>query len=162
MTIAALSVEHWLSIAIEATAETVTGTLACTSFSITDRNAKMPGHSAGAYLPLLSGRELMNVGLLSSEDGCKALTRAMLMMEPEEGDPSDQDVADAIGEIVNIFAGVIKGKVAGEIPVLELGLPMFLTGKVTPREGDETAVASIQIDDVKADVVILRGTVRPQ
>ncbi len=65
------------------------------------------------------------LGVGSDELGCLILTRMLFAMEVDEL-PVPRDVADALGEIVNVAAGVIKSlRGYGE---LKLGLPVYLDG----------------------------------
>jgi CheY-specific phosphatase CheX len=45
----------------------------------------------------------------------------------------DAEVADAVGEIVNMLGGGVKRRLSGERE-LELGLPIFLHGYIQPTE----------------------------
>ncbi len=58
--------------------------------------------ASGALVALLSPEEKLQVGLFSSEAGCALLARALLGMEPDE-ELADDDLRDAIGEVVNMY-----------------------------------------------------------
>lgn len=147
----------WLAVAVESAAETATGALACEAAEqVGGVERLLPDDTAGAYVPIIAGNERLLVGLLSSDAGCQDLSRRLLGMEPEEV-PSGDDVADAVGEIVNIVAGVVQRRVAGRMPVLELGLPFFIRGQVVASDKQEVAVAAMQLDGVRADLVLVRG-----
>ncbi|WP_238016870.1 chemotaxis protein CheX [Dactylosporangium sp. AC04546] len=67
------------------------------------------------------------------------ITAIMLAMEP--GEVTDQDVTDAMGELVNVVGGNIKNR--GAQPA-KLGLPVVATGKMlfpATRETHRLAVA---------------------
>ncbi|MSP25834.1 MAG: hypothetical protein EXR75_11870 [Myxococcales bacterium] len=82
---------------------------------------------AGAYLPLISEHECLHVGLFSTRAGADSLSRTLLGISPERA-LSDGDIADAIGEIVNIFGGVMQRALQGELKRVDLGLPVFVWG----------------------------------
>ena len=81
----------------------------------------------GAHLPLLGGPKALELALVGSEASCKRLAAAMLM----EADPAKlemPEVADAVGEALNMLGGAIKRRF--NAPDLELGLPLFVLGHV--------------------------------
>jgi len=63
----------------------------------------------GAHIPLIGGGQAFDLALVASGDGCQALSRAILGASP--GAPlRDAEVADAVGEIVNMLAGSSDGR----------------------------------------------------
>jgi len=87
----------------------------------------------GAHIPLIGGGQAFDLALVASGDGCQALSRAILGASP--GAPlRDAEVADAVGEIVNMLAGSVKRRMAGLGAELELGLPLFLHGYIQPTD----------------------------
>jgi len=68
-----------------------------------------------------------NLMLVGDQESCKVLTRKLFFLE--EGTPVDgEEMADALGELVNIAAGTVKSRCGGEDRDLQLGLPLFITG----------------------------------
>ena len=87
----------------------------------------------GAHIPLVGGGQAFDLALVSSPEGCQALSRAILCMS--EGAPlRDAEVADAVGEIVNMLAGSVKRRIAGHGADLALGLPLFIHGYIEPTD----------------------------
>jgi len=87
----------------------------------------------GAHIPVIGAGQAFDLALVASADGCQALSRAILCM----GDgPAlrDAEVADAVGEIVNMLAGSVKRRMAGQGADLVLGLPLFLHGYIQPTD----------------------------
>ena len=85
----------------------------------------------GAHLPLIGEGSAYDLAVVSSPDGCRALARAILMAEPNAA-LRDTEVADAIGEIVNMFGGGVKkgflyGETAAERPCLAIKDPISVT-----------------------------------
>lgn len=58
-----------------------------------------------------------------------AIARAMLALGPDD-DLTDEDVVDALGEVVNVVGGQVKSLCAGEN---HLGLPLVSHGMVLPH-----------------------------
>lgn len=68
---------------------------------------------------------------MSSPDGCRDLSRAILGMAA--GAPlRDAEVADAVGEIVHMLGGTVARRISGAD--LVLGLPLFLHGHIEPSD----------------------------
>ena len=87
----------------------------------------------GAHIPLVGSGQAFDLGLISSAEGCQALSRAILQIGPGPDLPA-RDVADAVGEIVNMLAGSMKRKLSGFGAHLTLGLPIFIHGYLQPSE----------------------------
>lgn len=116
-----------------------------------------PTGMAGAYIPLLAEDQTLQLALLASPSGCADLARLLLGMEPEEA-VSDADIADAVGELVNIVAGGVKQRMQGAAGGLRLGLPVFIHGYVQPTQQLEVSLASTRIGEVDAHLMALRST----
>lgn len=119
-----------------------------------------PTGMAGAYIPLLAEDQTLQLALLASPAGCADLSRLLLGMEPDE-EVSDADVADAVGELVNIVAGGVKQRMQDpDRPGggLRLGLPVFIHGYVQPTQQLEVCLASARIGEVEAHLMVLRST----
>ena len=121
-----------------------------------------PTGMAGAYIPLLAEDQTLQLALLASPAGCADLARLLLGMEPDEP-VSDADIADAVGELVNIVAGGVKQRLQDPATIgsgggLRLGLPVFIHGYVQPTQQLEVSLASARIGEVEAHLMALRST----
>ena len=112
----------------------------------------------GSSIALTADGGGWHLAVMADKRCCEDLTRALFAMETDEK-PSMEDMADAIGEIVNVAAGVMKASRAKAGQAVQLGLPLFLEGKscieffasgiqgmaqtVTGREGQEAHVILI-------------------
>ena len=85
----------------------------------------------GAHIPLVGAGQAFDLALVATPDGCQALSRAILQIGPGPALPA-ADVADAVGEIVNMLAGSMKRKLSGFGADLTLGLPIFIHGYMQP------------------------------
>jgi CheY-specific phosphatase CheX len=82
----------------------------------------------GVCIGMTSPKGSWNVALFGSEKGNQAISRAFLGMTDDKPLPKDE-LADALGEILNMVAGVLKRKVPAEdAKYIQLGLPMYLSG----------------------------------
>jgi hypothetical protein len=114
-----------------------------------------PTGMAGAYIPLLAEDQTLQLALLATPAGCADLSRLLLGMEPAE-EVSDADIADAVGELVNIVAGGVKQRMQGSAS-LRLGLPVFIHGYVQPTQQLEVSLASVRIGQVDSHLMALRA-----
>jgi hypothetical protein len=96
----------------------------------------------GAHIPLVGAGLAFDLALVSSAEGCLGLSRAILCAGPT-APLKDTEVADAVGEIVNMLAGAVKRRMSGHRADLELGLPIFLHGYIQPT--DRLSVLSLPV-----------------
>lgn len=87
----------------------------------------------GPHISLLGGPSALDIALVGTMDDCRRMAAAMLQSDDPSG-LSEPDVADAVGEILNMFAGSMKRRMASTGVDLELGLPVFVVGHVRPTE----------------------------
>ena len=84
----------------------------------------------GAHLPLLGGPHALEIALVGTPDNCRALAAAMLQTTTPES-LSVADIADAVGETLNMIGGIVKRRVGNE---LEIGLPVVMIGHIRTTE----------------------------
>jgi hypothetical protein len=107
----------------------------------------------GAHIPLVGAGRAFDVAVVSSADGCQALARAILCMTPGAA-ITDAEVADAIGEIVNMLAGSMKRRLSGLAADLTLGLPIFIHGYLQPSERLSVLALPTRFGTVDAIVLV--------
>src|SRR5262245_48507420 len=129
-----LTFDHWRR-AIEAAAcEVATYALSFSGAVVMDRvGLEVAASMFGAHVPLVGDGQAFDLALVSSAEGCHALSRAILSAGPGPA-LRDSEIADAVGEIVNMLAGGVKRRLAGLGAELALGLPIFLRGHLQPTE----------------------------
>jgi hypothetical protein len=152
-----LETEQWLKIIAESASEVATVALGFERCEVRAQATTVPDGMVGAYLPLGTNEQPMQVGFLSDPAGCQALAKALLGMAPEDEDLSPSDLSDAISELANVVAGGIKRRVPGGVE-LKLGLPLFVMGSVQPNEHLAILTAELQFGPITA--VILLATTR--
>ncbi len=82
----------------------------------------------GSSIALTSETGGWQLAVMGSKSGCQILTRNLFAMEDDE-EPEMADMADALGEIANVAAGVLKSSRAAAGQAVQLGLPLFMEGK---------------------------------
>lgn len=107
----------------------------------------------GAHIPLVGGGQAFDLALVSSPAGCQALSRAILGM-PETAALRDAEVADAVGEIVNMLGGTVKRRLSGLGAELVLGLPLFLHGYLQPTDRLMVTVLPTRFGAIETMVLI--------
>jgi hypothetical protein len=141
-----------MSETINEVATTALGLPGCEIVRTYDR---IPPGREGAYLALVGQEDSIQIGLISNAEGCQALAKSLLQMEPGDADLDPPDVADAMCEVVNIIAGGIKARVNGKVPPIKLGLPIFVNGAVQPSSRLVIVVAEVIIGPVPAALVLI-------
>lgn len=87
----------------------------------------------GAHIPIVGSGQAFDLALVSSPEGCLALSRAILCAGPNQP-LRDAEVADAVGEIANMLGGAVKRRLSSLRGDLELGLPIFMHGYIQPTD----------------------------
>ncbi len=82
----------------------------------------------GSSIALTSENGGWNLAVMGNRFSCDALTRNLFAMADDEH-PEMEDVADGLGEIANVAAGVMKASRAAAGQRVQLGLPLFMEGK---------------------------------
>lgn len=159
MTTVKKALNHWLDIMADAVRE-----LAGTSLGVADQEVVLlpetenPGEgSTGAFLALVSDDESIQVGMVSDGAGCRTLSAAFLGMEPEEAvELTGGDIADSMGEMINIVAGMLKVRMAKDQASMNLGLPIYLGGQIEATPQQEVGVWGLRIRDVDVQIIVVR------
>jgi len=112
----------------------------------------------GSAIALTAPNGGWQLAVMAGKDSCAKLTRSMFEMEPDE-DPEMADMADAVGEIANVAAGVLKSSRAKAGQAVQLGLPLFMEGgsciEFFARGVQGMAQTIRGADDLEAHVVII-------
>jgi CheY-specific phosphatase CheX len=90
------------------------------------RNAEVDYGSSIALTTEVGGG--WNLAVMGSKTSCQKLTRILFAMEPDE-EPEMEDLADGIGEIANVAAGVFKASRLEAGERVQIGLPLFMEGR---------------------------------
>ncbi len=69
-----------------------------------------------------------NLAVMGDKESCQKLTRILFAMESDE-EPAMEDLADGIGEIANVAAGVFKASRLAAGQRVQIGLPLFMEGR---------------------------------
>jgi hypothetical protein len=124
----------------------------------TFESAETAGMECGSCISLSRPGKSWNLALFGTGESCRILGRALLAMDPTE-ELGPAELADALGEILNMMAGVAKRKMpSDEAKSLQLGLPLFLSGTDCFRylaKGIKVYCQKVAGPDVHVEVIIV-------
>ena len=150
-----LSEADWMAAMSDTINEVATTALGFPGCEVLRTFDRIPPGREGAYLALVGQEDSIQIGLISNAEGCQALAKGLLQMEPGGEDLDPADMADAMCEVVNIIAGGLKARVNGKVPPIKLGLPLFVNGAVQPSSRLVIVVAELLIGTVPAALVLI-------
>jgi CheY-specific phosphatase CheX len=107
----------------------------------------------GAHIPLIGDGAAYDMAFVTSPESCQALARAILCMAPD-APVKDVEVADAIGEIVNMLGGGVKRRMSGQGAELVLGLPIFLHGHIQPTPRMQVTAMPVRMGTIETMILI--------
>jgi chemotaxis protein CheY-P-specific phosphatase CheC len=149
-----LGLDAWMGTAVESLAETASTSLGLSPTQVIAEFEALPHGLVGSTIPLVADRAVQ-MGLFATSQGCEDLARLLLGMSPDDGPLAEPDVADAMGEVLNILAGVMKRHMAHKGAALSIGLPMFVHGYIEQGGSKKARTASIKLGDHDAQLFIL-------
>lgn len=115
------------------------------------------GAKCGAIIGLVSEQNSVQLMLMATRRGSEVLAKALLGFEQEERIETG-DLADAIGEIVNIVAGMVKTVLNDQDDQLQLTLPTFVEGTLEPLGGQTATYELLRMGPVDTKVIVINGT----
>jgi Chemotaxis phosphatase CheX len=152
----AIDAQAWLSAVVEAGRELAETTFAAEASEAIPL-AQVSHGTEGSLLPVSAGNESVQLAVLASLEGCRALTKALMQMEDEE-EPSEEDIPDAVGEIVNIIGGIVQRSLDGSgSGAISLGLPVYIRGEVIPPFKAQTVAVRLHLGPAEAELVVIIG-----
>jgi CheY-specific phosphatase CheX len=69
------------------------------------------------------------VGVTFEEEAAKAVSASMLCLEEGE-EVSEEDLADAVGEVANMIMGGVKSRLQDEYGAIEISIPTVISGRI--------------------------------
>src|SRR5262245_53117846 len=104
------ALQSWLH-AVVAAADDVCAAMDCDALEVVTPADDAPetASPSGAYIALVGDDVNLQVGLTSDATGCQTLAKALFGLKPDAANLPEADVADAVGEIVNMIGGGAKG-----------------------------------------------------
>ncbi len=156
MNTATIEVQEWLDCFTEVAREFTTGSLRFDTSAPAPDPAAKQGARPATYISVLSETNSMHLGIATTMQGCRTMTRAFLGIRERDA-VSEKDVVDAMSEILNILAGKVKSRLASRDGSLKLGLPIFITGQIQVTENMERAAANVELGPVNCQLLVFRN-----
>lgn len=153
----AIPLDVWMSAVEEGIRDVARDGLGHATVETTARGSDIPEAMPGAFIPLLSADESIQLGLVSTPEGGKKMARAFLQMG-EQDELSTADLADALGEATNILAGFVKRNMQPHLKTVQLGLPLYVNGHLEMTERVRALVTHLKMGDIPLAVIVLRST----
>ncbi|MBN2801812.1 MAG: chemotaxis protein CheX [Deltaproteobacteria bacterium] len=150
------SASQWLDAVLEASKELATTMLGMDEATFIEEITKLPDNEEAAYIALVGEETAVQVGIGASPENSMLVARALMGMEPDEPDLEEDEVADAISEIVNILGGQVKNIMSDHANV-NLGLPMFMHGKLYVKESTDIKIAKIKLGEIPILILVLKS-----
>jgi CheY-specific phosphatase CheX len=147
---APFSLDDWLQAALGAAEECSKTTLGCALN--TSEQPRLPPELTGCFVALVGDSGSLQIGFGSDPAGCQTLAKALFASEV---DLPEEDVSDALGEIVNIIAGGVKKRMSAVQPPLAIGLPIVMRGQVRLSERQQVLEAEVSLGDVPVRLLVL-------
>lgn len=153
-----ISAQQWLDVTTKSLTE-----VAETYFDVSAMEAasfqEADGPTCGALIGLTSEHNTVQLMMVATRRGSESLGKALLGFEAHEAIDTG-DLADAIGEIINIVAGMVKTEVSALDDSLYLTLPTFVEGTLAPIGGNEILGQIITMGTVQTKVIVINGAKR--
>ena len=150
-----INVSHWLSAIESSLDEIAKTTLGFDGCFPGDARTDSPELSGG-YVALVGQHTAVQVAVAAEPAVCKQVAATLLCMEPNEADElTEADVADALGELVNMVAGGVKTQMASTDPGLSLGLPLVVHGRIEESSATQAAMRDAKLGPYDVTLVLV-------
>ncbi len=146
---------EWIAALVAATNELATTSLGLAEGEVVSTGSTLPEIPYGSFVGLTGETKSVQIGLAASREDCMTLARAMFCMGPEE-DLSEEDLADALGEMVNVLAGGVKVRLKDLVENFNIGLPIVVHGKIDVTKVAQVDVTVMRWDNAEAQVFLIR------
>ena len=126
--------------------------------SITEKEDQETEIVGDTYLGTISfkGDIQGSLGVTFEESAAKAVAASMLCLEPDEA-VSDEDLADAVGEVANMVMGGVKSRLQDEIGSIEISIPTVISGQnLKSNVGDSGRIVKrVHVDSFEGELSLL-------
>lgn len=156
MTEAPVTLDWWLDQLQDSGRELAVVCLNAARCECRERSQGWPKSFAGSCVALVGDKCAAEIGICTETASSDRL--AMMMLGFGEGEELDEEtVGDAICELANILAGLVKTRVAATIPGFRLGLPVFFRGSMAVPAGSESGSVLLDVDGIAVRLLVLRS-----
>ena len=153
---AGIDTQKWIDAMTQSIGEVSRDLLGFGESAVIRTTTKIPSDMRGAHIAVVSLRDSLQIGLTAENEDCLKLAGALLGMEPDAGIPQG-DVADAVGEIINVVAGGMKRRLIEHDPNLSIGLPIFFQGHLKAPANIDSLLVEVSLGSVPAKFFMIRN-----
>jgi chemotaxis protein CheY-P-specific phosphatase CheC len=154
---------EWMEAMVQALGQVAINPLGYKGSEVLSYPKDIPDGNCGSYIPLRRNEESIRLCLLMDQRGRQAIARSLFCMSPGDDDLDEQDVGDALGEILNIMSGLIKAHMGAKAVEqnqakveVKIGLPGLLSNASSVTTAPESSIAKVRIGPVFGLLVITR------
>lgn len=152
-----IPLEDWAAATTTSMEEVAMAALGLESCSTRATEAEASDADCGGYIPLLTDHESVQIGLATDFASCLRMARLLLVLDEADPDPPMSEVRDAMAELANMLAGAIKTRVGAgrEGAAIQLGLPFFVHGRISPVAGLVDSVMRFESEAFSCDIHVM-------
>ncbi len=155
-----MSIDWWLDQLQKTGSEVASTSLGASTYDIVGRTVGIPKELAGSCIAMIGDEYATQIGICSDQAGAQRLAGMMLGLGPDE-ELDEDGVSDAVCELINVVAGLLKTNVAAQAPKakpdhMQLGLPVFIRGHLAVSAGVEAGALQVNIDEVPVHFLVLK------
>ena len=152
------SISDWMEAVVVSSGELATTMLGMSGAELVGVHDKLPGQENAAYISVVGEQSAVQIGLGASPENVQLLAKALMGMGPDEEDLDPEEATDAFSEITNILAGQVKTHIGKKSDiVVNLGIPMFVTGELHVPDTSEIKIAEAKIGDVPVTFLVMKN-----
>jgi len=151
-----VSTEEWLDAVVSATQELAVTALAFEEGTLEQTAGPVPDMSMGSFAGIAGEEGAIQIGIIANHEDCISMCRAFLGMEVDDEELSEEDLADCLGELVNVMIGGVKSRMSHAGLTMEIGLPLVFRGRVRVPKNVKATSSLIRWGSVQAYVILLR------
>jgi two-component system chemotaxis response regulator CheY len=152
-----IPLKDWLDAVVLATKQVSSNPLGFASEAeVVAYTTDIPSDQMGSYLPFEGGDDLLWLCMFSDARGAQSLSRALFALGPDEEDLPPDEVGDAIGEILNIVAGLVKSQMEPRGVRCKIGLPQYMESSKEVMARAHRSSSEIRLGPVSGHLSIVK------
>jgi len=148
----------WMEALISAMNELAVTSLGYEEGTLVSKDSTLKEEFSGSYIALVGDNTSLQIGVGTTREGCTRLARDLFALEPEDEDLSEQDEADALGELANVVAGGLKSRMSDHASDMQLGLPLMFHGTIEAPKHSEVSISVIRWNAAEVRLILLRNS----
>lgn len=117
---------------------------------------EQPEGQTGAYIWMTGSERTLLMGVQ-----CESVMKLGAVLG-DEGDDARETGVDALGELLNIAAGLTKNEIAGGAHTISLGLPVLATGPIAPRVWLSREAVGLRFGEIGLVVSMIEMNLSPE